>query len=53
MRSSFLYKIPQTLFKDNVRNFLYMKNAEKIKYLNYCPFLKWGQHLAEDVAATM
>lgn len=30
-----------------------MKNAEKIKFLKYCPFFLWSDHLSEDLAACM
>lgn len=51
--SSVLYRIKQSIFKEYVRNFLFVKNAEKIKYLKYCPFLTWNHSVAEDVATTM
>jgi CRP-like cAMP-binding protein len=30
-----------------------LKNAEKIKYLKYCPFFLWSDQLSEDLASCM
>ena len=32
---------------------MFIKNAEKIKYLKYCPFIPWNYQIAEDIAITM
>lgn len=41
-----MYKISQAVFKEHIRNYLFVKNSEKIKYLKYCPFLTWNHNLA-------
>ena len=53
MQYTTAYRIPHQIFKEQVRNFLYIKNTEKIKFMKYYPFLVWNQSLAEDIAISM
>ena len=52
MRGAKLLKLSETIF-EGLRNYIFLKNAEKIKYLKYCPFFIWSDHLSEDLAACM
>jgi len=47
-----LLRINENIFK-RLRNYLFLKNSEKIKYLKYCPFFLWSEHLSEDIASFM
>jgi hypothetical protein len=51
MREVKLLRIAPKLYEHCLRNYLFLKNAEKIKYLKYCPFFVWSDHLSEDLAA--
>jgi hypothetical protein len=53
VRRSRLLKISAALYDGFLRNYLFLKNAEKIKYLKYCPFFLWSDHLSEDLASAM
>ena len=52
VRAARVVRIPENTFTV-IRNYIFMKNAEKIKYLKYCPFFVWTDLLAEDLAACM
>lgn len=47
-----MLRIPEKTFS-GLRNYLFLKNAEKIKYLKYCPFFIWADSLSEDLASAM
>lgn len=52
VRATKVLLIPEVTFSV-IRNYLFLKNAEKIKYLKYCPFFIWSDTLSEDLAACM
>ncbi len=53
LRSTKLLKIPNNIYQSVIKNYLYLKNSEKIKFIQFCPFLIWKYQLTEDLASCM
>ena len=53
LRQTKILKISNYIYDSYLKNYLFLKNAEKIKYLKYCPFFLWSDQLSEDLASCM
>ena len=53
LRRSKVLRVTTHTYESFLKNYLFLKNAEKIKYLKYCPFFLWSDHLSEDLASCM
>lgn len=42
LKTTTLLKVGPQLYHSYLKNFIFLKNSEKIKYLKYCPFFLWG-----------
>lgn len=46
-----LLRLRDEVYREYLKNPFFLEYAEKIKYLQYCPFFVGNQSLAEDIAA--